>query len=93
MAVRVRSSPNFIRLLLLDDPSRGVDAAAKSDIVRLLRELAASGVCVLLSSSELDELVTACDRVLVFFDGRVAKTLGAGELRRENVLRFMSGSA
>ena len=81
------------RLLLLDDPSRGVDAAAKSDIVRLLRELAASGVCVLLSSSELDELVTACDRVLVFFNGRIVKTLGAGELRRENVLRFMSGSA
>lgn len=81
------------RLLLLDDPSRGVDAASKADIVRLLRELAANGACVLFSSSELDELVTVCDRVLVFFDGRVAAALEEAELRRENVLRFMSGVA
>lgn len=79
------------RVLLLDDPTRGVDAAAKADVARLLRELAASGVCVLLSSSELDELVSLCDRVLIFFKGEVARVLEGAELCREDVLRCMSG--
>ena len=81
------------RVLLLDDPTRGVDARAKADIAALLRELAAQGVCVLLLSSELDELVSLCDRALVFCEGRIVTELSRGELSRERLLRAMLGAA
>ncbi|MFI5709489.1 sugar ABC transporter ATP-binding protein [Kribbella sp. NPDC051620] len=62
------------RLLLLDEPTRGVDINAKSEIYRLLGELAAQGIGVLLASSELPELVGVCDRVVVLRDGRDVAT-------------------
>ena len=65
------------RLLLLDEPTRGVDAAARADIHRLLRDFAAAGCAVLVSSSENDELLEICDRVVVLFRGRVTATLNA----------------
>jgi ABC-type sugar transport system ATPase subunit len=77
---------------LLDDPTRGVDAKAKAEIGALLRELASEGVAVLLLSSELDELVTLCDRVLVFLGGRIEAQLAGAELHRERVLRAMLGA-
>jgi ribose transport system ATP-binding protein len=80
------------RLLLLDDPTRGVDAAAKSEIAGLLRERAARGLCVLVFSSELEELTELCDRVLVFFAGRVVSELVAPSLDRERMLEAMMGS-
>jgi ribose transport system ATP-binding protein len=58
------------RLLLLDEPTRGVDVGAKAEIYRLLGELAGEGLGVLLASSELPELVGVCDRVVVLRDGR-----------------------
>ena len=70
------------RLLLLDEPTRGVDVGAKAEIYRLLGELAADGLGVLLASSELPELVGVCDRVVVLRDGRTAgefSTADAGE--------------
>ena len=59
------------RLLLLDEPTRGVDVAAKSDIYRLVRSLAADGLAVLVASSELPELAGWCDRLVILRDGRV----------------------
>lgn len=70
------------RLLLLDEPTRGVDVGAKAEIYRLLGELAADGLGVLLASSELPELVGVCDRVVVLRDGRTVgefSTTDAGE--------------
>ena len=73
------------RLLLLDEPTRGVDVGAKAEIYRLLGELAAQGLGVLLASSELPELVGVCDRVVVLRDGRDVASFstadsGEGEL-------------
>jgi len=73
------------KLLLLDEPTRGVDVGAKAEIYRLLGELAAQGLGVLLASSELPELVGVCDRVVVLRDGRDVATFntadsGEGEL-------------
>ena len=59
------------RLLLLDEPTRGVDVAAKADIYRLVRSLAATGLAVLVASSELPELAGWCDRLVVLREGRV----------------------
>ncbi|MDR2373565.1 MAG: sugar ABC transporter ATP-binding protein [Bifidobacteriaceae bacterium] len=60
------------RLLLLGQPTQGVDVGAKVDIVRAVRLLAADGVCVLVASSENDEIASMCDRAYVLRDGRVA---------------------
>ncbi|WP_340527782.1 ATP-binding cassette domain-containing protein, partial [Cupriavidus necator] len=60
------------RVLILDEPTRGVDIGAKAEIYRLIDELARSGVAVLMISSELPEVVGLCDRVLVMREGELA---------------------
>ncbi|WP_198674893.1 sugar ABC transporter ATP-binding protein [Rhodoferax ferrireducens] len=62
---------NAPRVMLLNDPTRGIDVGTKQDIYRLLRKLADDGVAVLLYSTDYAELIGCCDRVAVFFDGRV----------------------
>ncbi len=66
------------RILLLDEPTRGVDVGAKGEIYARLRALAASGLGVLVASSELPELVGLCDRIVVLRHGRSVVTFGAG---------------
>ena len=66
------------RLLLLDEPTRGVDVGAKGEIYARLRELAASGLGVLVASSELPELVGLCDRIVVLRHGRSVAEFGPG---------------
>lgn len=58
-------------ILILDEPTAGIDIGSKAEIIRLVRDLAASGKAVIMISSELSELLTACDRILVMADGRV----------------------
>lgn len=65
-------------LLLLDEPTRGVDVGAKAEIYRRLRALSASGLGVLVASSELPELIGLCDRVLVMQSGRTIREFGPG---------------
>ena len=79
------------RVLLLDDPTRGVDIAAKSDVHALIRELAGRGVAVLFASSELDELSSLCDRVLVLFRGRVTARIEKPGLDRARLLHAAMG--
>jgi ABC-type sugar transport system ATPase subunit len=81
------------RLLLLDDPTRGVDAGAKLDVHRALRELAATGVAVLFYSSELEELGGVCDRVLGLSRGAIAIEMAAGDFDRGRLLSALMGSA
>ena len=66
------------KVLILDEPTRGVDVGARGEIHRLIRELAAQGMAVLVISSEPDELPDLCDRVLVMAEGRIVREL-AGE--------------
>ena len=62
-------------VLLLDEPTRGIDVGAKHEIYRLICQLAADGVAIVMVSSEMEEIVGLCDRVLVMNDGRPAGTL------------------
>ena len=73
------------RILILDEPTRGLDLAAKGDILRLTTELAAAGAAVLLISSELEELMRVCHRYLVVSERRVVAELGANATERELV--------
>lgn len=73
------------RVLLLDEPTRGVDVPAKESIYALLRELAASGMAILVVSSELPELMSLCDRIVVLSAGRVAGTFSPEDWSAEKL--------
>jgi ribose transport system ATP-binding protein len=80
-------------LLLLDDPTRGVDVGAKAEIYRLLGEVAREGVGILLASSELDELLGVCDRVVVLRDGRSVREFDTGQAKAAELLAAVMGEA
>ncbi|GAA4509267.1 sugar ABC transporter ATP-binding protein [Nonomuraea ferruginea] len=80
------------RVLLFDEPTRGVDVGAKATIHDLMRELANGGMAIMMISSELPELIGMSDRVVVLRDGRVAGTLPAGA-SEEAVMRLAAGEA
>jgi len=80
------------KLLLLDEPTRGVDVGAKAEIYRLLGRVAATGVGVLLASSEPAELVGVCDRVVVLRDGRSVRELRTDEVGEAELLAASMGS-
>ncbi len=67
-------------ILILDEPTAGIDIGSKSEIIRLVRDLAKSGKAVLMISSELSELLTACDRIVVMSEGRTAGTYDRHDL-------------
>ncbi|MGZ0148052.1 sugar ABC transporter ATP-binding protein [Kribbella sp. WER1] len=79
------------KLLLLDEPTRGVDVGAKAEIYRLLGELAAQGIGVLLASSELPELVGVCDRVVVLRDGRDVASFSTADSGEGDLLAAAMG--
>ena len=67
-------------ILILDEPTAGIDIGSKAEIIRLVRDLAQSGKGVIVISSELSELLTACDRILVMADGRAHQMLDRADL-------------
>jgi ABC-type sugar transport system ATPase subunit len=79
------------RLLLLDEPTRGVDVAAKKEIYTAIGHLAQQGMGILLISSELPEILGMCDRVLVMREGRLVGEFSREEATEENVLACASG--
>ena len=79
------------KLIILDDPTVGVDVGAKQEIYRLISELTTDGTAILLMSSELSELIGLCDRVLVLNDGRVAGTFSRNQISEESILRSAHG--
>jgi ribose transport system ATP-binding protein len=75
------------RILLLFDPTRGVDIGTKGEIFRLMRELAALGYAILFHSSDLPELVHVADRVAVMRNGRIAALLEDAAISEDGILR------
>jgi ABC-type sugar transport system ATPase subunit len=74
------------RVLILDEPTRGVDVGAKAQVHRLIRELAAKGLATLMISSELPEILSISDRILVMREGRIAGELDGAGATQEQVL-------
>lgn len=68
------------RIILLNDPTRGIDVGTKQEIYALLRQLAAEGAAIILYSTDYDELIGCCDRVLVLYDGAVKRELVGAEI-------------
>jgi ribose transport system ATP-binding protein len=78
------------KVIFLDEPTRGVDVGAKAEIHRILRDLARSGVGIVVISSELPELIGVCDRVLVVREGRIAGEVMGDEMTEDRIMYLAS---
>ena len=74
------------RIILLNDPTRGIDVGTKQELYRLMRELADLGAAILFYSTDYDELIGCCDRVAIMYDGRIVRELEGDELTETNII-------
>ncbi len=74
------------KVLLLDEPTRGIDVGAKAEIYALMKRLAGGGMAILMTSSELPELLAVCDRILVLCEGRLTAELSRSEATEEAIM-------
>jgi ribose transport system ATP-binding protein len=81
------------RLLLLEEPTRGVDVGAKFDIYSIVRELTAKGAAVILVSSDLPELIGISDRIAVMRQGEITTIVDAAGLREDDLINLCYGRA
>jgi ABC-type sugar transport system ATPase subunit len=81
------------KVLLMDEPTRGIDVGTKAEIYRLIRALVAGGTTVIAVSSELPELIGMCDRILIMHEGRIAGSFDAAEADEEVLLSHCYGKA
>jgi len=80
-------------VLILDEPTRGIDVGAKQEVYRIINELAQEGKCVIMISSELVEILTLCDRVMVMYEGKKTAILEKDDINEVNVLTAAHGFA
>jgi ABC-type sugar transport system ATPase subunit len=80
-------------ILILNDPTRGIDVGAKTEIYALCDELARQGLALLFTSSEIEETLGVCDRVLVFHKGRVIREFARGEASKADVMEWVAGGS
>ena len=78
------------KLMILDEPTRGIDVGAKAEIEQLIQELAAEGISVLMISSELQELIRGCDRIAVMREGKKVKELTGEEISEQNIMEAIA---
>ena len=79
------------KVLIMDEPTRGIDVGAKQEIYQLMRQLSADGLAIIMISSEMDELLGMSDRVMVMSEGRLAGELSKEEFDQERILDMASG--
>ena len=80
------------KVLIVDEPTRGIDVASKAEVHQLLHDMARQGVAVIANSSELPEILGLCDRIVVLHEGRVAGGFARGVATEEELLRVCYGS-
>jgi inositol transport system ATP-binding protein len=80
-----------LKVLILDEPTRGIDVGAKSEIHKLMGEFAKGGMAVIMISSELPEILGMSDRILVMSEGRLMGELGREEATQENIMHLATG--
>lgn len=80
------------KLIFMDEPTRGIDVGAKSEIHNLLRNLSNKGIGIIIISSELPEIIGMCDRVIVMAEGRISGELQASELSEKAIMTYAASS-
>jgi ABC-type sugar transport system ATPase subunit len=81
------------RILLLDDPTRGIDVGAKAELYALIDRLCRDGMGVILTSSELPELLTLADRIVVLAEGRLTAEFSRAEATEEKIMHAATGGS
>jgi len=76
------------RVILFDEPTRGIDIGAKAEIYKLLRELASQGKSIVMISSELPEILRMSDRIIVMCEGRITGELAPEEATQEKIMQL-----
>lgn len=89
--ILARSLISEPRILILDEPTRGIDIGAHAEIVTLIRKLSAEGLALLVASSELDELVAVSDRIAVLRDRQKIGEIVGEDITRENIIQTIAG--
>ena len=79
------------KLLLLDEPTRGIDVGAKQEIYQLMESLAKDGLAILFVSSEMEEILGMSDRTIVMHEGRITGELSREELSEESIMQLATG--
>ena len=79
------------KVIIFDEPTKGIDVGSKSEIYVLMRRLASEGKGVIMVSSEMPELLSVCDTICVFRDGEIRMTYGVGEATEEKILKSSTG--
>lgn len=79
------------KILIIEEPTAGIDIGSKVDIYNIINELVLSGAAVILISSDLSEVMGMCDRILVMFNGEIRKSFNKGEASQEKILYYASG--
>ncbi|WP_306119407.1 MULTISPECIES: sugar ABC transporter ATP-binding protein [unclassified Roseitalea] len=79
------------RVLIVDEPTRGIDVGSKAEIHNLLRELARSGYAVMVISSEMPEVLHVSDRIIAMYQGRITRQFTAAEVNEDNLVQAISG--
>lgn len=80
-----------LKVLIIDEPTAGIDVGAKDEIYKLLDDLAAKGVCIIVVSSDLQELLRVSHRIIVMRKGKIFKEFANGQIRQEDILMAASG--
>lgn len=81
------------RLLIIDEPTRGIDVGAKVEIYELMKELVEKGLGILMISSEMPELMGICDRIVVMHEGRIAGELSRKDFSEETIMAYAAGQS
>lgn len=79
------------KCIVFDEPTRGVDVGAKTEIYKVINTLAEKGVAVIMISSEMPEVIGMCDRVMVMRNGKISGEVGKDELSEETLIKFAMG--
>ena len=74
-------------VFIFDEPTKGIDIGAKSEIYQIMRDLAEQGTGVIMVSSEMPELISTCDRVIVFREGEISAMFNHSEVTEEKIMR------
>lgn len=89
--ILARCLMNKPKILLMDEPTQGIDIGAKEEIYHLIDQLVQSGVSVIMVSSEMQETISLCDRVLVMHEGKITGELMHADVTDEKILKYASG--
>jgi ribose transport system ATP-binding protein len=78
-------------VLIVDEPTRGIDVGSKSEIHNLIRDLAAQGYAVIVISSEMPEVLRVSDRIVAMFSGEIIRIFTSEEVTEDNLIQAISG--